>query len=124
MVLHHELTVPVGRLHHSGKLKVHVPVRKIVHCRTHDLQQSLMCKLGRATQNFQATEGAVLVRNAREESPFEVVSVTSYSVSPHRWGVMNPGQRCLAHCLPSCATACEGSVMQLMYLMSAAWLCR
>ena len=74
VVLHHELTVPVGRLHHSGKLKVHVPVRKIVHCRTHDLQQSLMCKLGRATQNFQATEGALLVRNVREESPFEVVS--------------------------------------------------
>ena len=74
MVLHHELTVPVGRLHHSGKLKVHMPVRKIVHCRTHDLQQSLMCKLGRATQNFQATEGALLVRSIREEAPFEVVS--------------------------------------------------
>lgn len=73
-MLHHELTVPVGRLHHSGKLKVHVPVRKIVHCRTHDLQQSLMCKLGRATQSFQAAEGPLLVRNVREESPFDVVS--------------------------------------------------
>ena len=54
MVLHHELTVPVGRLHHSGKLKVHIPVRKIVHCRTH--------------------EGTITIREMREESPFEVVS--------------------------------------------------
>ena len=74
MVLHHELTIPVGRLHRSGKLKVHMPVRKIVHCRTHDLQQSLMCKLGRATQSAQAREGALLVRNVREEGPCDVVS--------------------------------------------------
>ncbi len=74
MVLHHELTVPVGRLHHSGKLKVHIPVRKVVHCRTHELQQSLMCKLGRATQNLSTTEEAIVIREMREENPFEVVS--------------------------------------------------
>ena len=82
VVLHHELTVPVGRLHRSGKLKVHVPVRKIVRCRTHDLQQSLMCKLGRATQNFQATEGALLVRSLGEESPFEVVGAPTFDGPP------------------------------------------
>ena len=75
VVLHHELTVPVGRLHPSGKLNVHAPVRKIVHCRTHDLQQSLLAMLGRATQSIAASQGTAVASGLAEERPFEAVSV-------------------------------------------------
>lgn len=80
VVLHHELTLPVGRLRSSRKVNVHAPVRKIVHCRTHDLQQSLLAKLGRATQNLQAIQGSGAVMHAIEERPFEVVSANSFCV--------------------------------------------
>ena len=76
VVLHHELTVPVGRLHPSGKLNVHAPVRKIVHCRTHDLQQSLLAMLGRATQSLAASQGAAVVAGKAGERPFDAVSVS------------------------------------------------
>ena len=74
MILHHELAVPVGRLHASGKCNVHLPLRKIVSCRTCDLQQSLLAKLGRATQSAQAPKGALAAQYDAQESAFEVVS--------------------------------------------------
>ena len=73
MILHHELTVPVG-LHVSGKCNVHLPLRKIVACRTCDLQQSLLAKLGHATQSAQAPKVALAAQYDAQESPFEVVS--------------------------------------------------
>ena len=76
MVLHHELTVPVGRLHPSGKLNVHAPVRKIVHCRTHDLQQSLLAMLGRATQTLAASQGTAAAAGMAGERPSDAVSVS------------------------------------------------
>ena len=135
MVLHHELTVPVGRLHRSGKLKVHVPVRKIVRCRMHDLQQSLMCKLGRATQNFQATEGALLVRSLGEESPFDVVGALAsetpllcrnawFRSHPLRAAVHPPGlSDCGADDLRGSFTALEAPMQQLRGMVPGTWYC-
>ena len=76
VVLHHELTIPVGRLHPSGKLNVHAPVRKIVHCRTHDLQQSLLAMLGRATQALAASQGAAVAAGKAGERPSDAVSLS------------------------------------------------
>ena len=76
MVLHHELTVPVGRLHPSGKLNVHAPMRKIVHCRTHDLQQSLLAMLGRATQTLAASQGTAAAAGIAGEGPSDAVRVS------------------------------------------------
>ena len=75
VVLHHELTLPVGRLHPSGKLNVHAPVRKIVHCRTHILQQSLLAMLGHATQTFAASQGTPAAAAVTGKRSLEAVSV-------------------------------------------------
>ncbi len=75
VILHHELTMPVGRLHASRKCKLHLPLRKVVACRTLDLQQSLLARLGRATQSAQAPfEGAQSGQYGSQEGAFKVVS--------------------------------------------------
>lgn len=50
VVLHHELSLRLGpRASPDGsKLRLHVPARKLVACRTRELHQSLLLKLGRA----------------------------------------------------------------------------
>ncbi len=46
VLLHHELTVRVGLFTKTKKVLLHVPARKIVRCRTRELHQSLLVKLG------------------------------------------------------------------------------
>lgn len=46
VLLHHELTVRVGLFRKEKKVLLHVPARKIVRCRTRELHQSLLVKLG------------------------------------------------------------------------------
>jgi hypothetical protein len=50
VVLHHELSLRLGwpSAAGGGKLRLHVPARKLVACRTRELHQSLLLKLGRA----------------------------------------------------------------------------
>ena len=46
VLLHHELTVRVGLFTKKKKVLLHMPARKIVRCRTRELHQSLLLKLG------------------------------------------------------------------------------
>lgn len=83
VLLHHELTVPCGFFKKDKKMLLHMPARKIVRCRTRELHQSLLVKLG-----------SCLLEKRESLEPHQAAHFIARDVAVHMVSLQHCGIRC------------------------------
>ena len=83
VLLHHELTVPCGFFKKDKKILLHMPARKIVRCRTRELHQSLLVKLGSS-----------LLEKRESLEPHQAAHFIARDVAVHMVSLKHPKQPC------------------------------